>query len=79
MAQLDFYVHVIGGTALLLLGLLLLTVQRPYARHILQRLCAVVLSILLLDLTTHIVPNALANFVYRSPLSQDATHKKHFS
>lgn len=66
MNNLHDYLHIVGVAAFIGLSLLSLTLKRPRLKQRVARLIVVVLVVLAVDTATHVVPHALARFMYSS-------------
>lgn len=66
MNNLHDCLHIVGVATLAGLSLLSLPLKRPRLKHSVARLIVVVLAVLAVDMATHVVPNALARFMYSS-------------
>ncbi|MDD1621127.1 MAG: hypothetical protein LUQ11_06565 [Methylococcaceae bacterium] len=62
----DFYVHVIGVALLIGSGLLSLGLEDRRLKHWVSSFFVLVLSLLLADVVLHLLPNAIAGFIYGS-------------
>jgi hypothetical protein len=66
MSSLDRTVHAIGAGLLISLGLLSLRFKDPRLKRIASNLIAAVGGVLLADAVLHLLPNAIAEFIYGS-------------
>ncbi|MCK9635917.1 MAG: hypothetical protein M0R41_06540 [Methylobacter tundripaludum] len=66
MSSLDRTVHAIGAGLLISLGLLSLRLKDPRLKRIASNLITVVGGVLLADAVLHLLPNAIAEFIYGS-------------
>ncbi len=64
MNSLDHAIHVIGAGLLISLGLLSLWLKDKRLKRIVSNLIAVVGGVLLADAVLHLLPNAIAEFIY---------------
>ena len=64
MNSLDHAIHVIGAGLLISLGLLSLWLKDKRLKRIVSNLIAVVAGVLLADAVLHLLPNAIAEFIY---------------
>lgn len=66
MSSLDHAIHVIGAGLLISLGLLSLWLKDKRLKRIASNLFVLVLGVLLADALLHLLPNAIAEFIYGS-------------
>lgn len=66
MNSLDHAIHTAGAGLLISLGLLSLRLKDKRLKRIVSNLITVVLSVLLADALLHVLPNAIAEFIYGS-------------
>lgn len=66
MNSLDHAVHAVGVGLLISLGLLSLWLKDKRLKRIVSNLIALVLGVLLADALLHLLPNAIAEFIYGS-------------
>lgn len=64
MNSLDHAIHVTGSGLLISLGLLSLWLKDKRLKRIVSNLIAVVGGVLLADAVLHLLPNAIAEFIY---------------
>jgi len=64
MNSLDQAVHTLGTG--LLMGMLSLRIENKRLKRIVTRSFVLVLAVLLADAAMHLLPNALAGFIYRT-------------
>lgn len=66
MNSLDQAVHTLGTGLLISLGMLSLLIENKRLKRIVTRSFVLVLAVLLADAAMHLLPNALAGFIYRT-------------
>jgi hypothetical protein len=66
MSSLDRTVHAIGAGLLISLGLLSPWLKDPRLKRMASNLIALVVGVLLADALLHLLPNAIAKFIYGS-------------
>ncbi|WP_333873208.1 hypothetical protein [Methylobacter sp.] len=66
MNSLDRTIHAVGVGLLISLGLLSLWLKDKRLKRIVSNLIALVLGVLLADALLHLLPNAIAEFIYGS-------------
>jgi len=66
MNSLDQAVHTLGTGLLISLGMLSLRIENKRLKRIVTRSFVLVLAVLLADAAMHLLPNALAGFIYRT-------------
>jgi hypothetical protein len=66
MISLDHTVHALGAFLVCSLGLLLLRIENKRLKRIVLNLFVLVLTVLFADALMHLLPNALAGFIYGS-------------
>lgn len=66
MNTLDHTVHTLGALLLISLGVLSLRIENKRLKQIVSNLFVLVLAVLLADALIHLLPNAIASFIYSS-------------
>ncbi|MEQ1620892.1 MAG: hypothetical protein ABL919_05760 [Methylococcales bacterium] len=66
MSTLDHTIHALGALLLISLGVLSLRIEGKRLKRIVTRSFVLVLAVLLADAAMHLLPNALAGFIYRT-------------
>jgi hypothetical protein len=66
MNSLDHTVHLFGAILLISLGLLSLRIEGKRLKRMVSNLFVLVLGVLLADALLHLLPNAIASFIYGS-------------
>lgn len=66
MADVDTCLHLIGAEVLIILGIVILLLDKKTHKRALSIVFAAVLSLMLAHFVSHVLPNRLANFIYSS-------------
>ncbi|MDO9161904.1 MAG: hypothetical protein Q8N35_14260 [Methylococcaceae bacterium] len=66
MNSLDQTIHIVGPLLLISLGALYHWIEGKPLKRLLAGVFVLVLSLLLADATLHLLPNAIAGFIYRT-------------
>ncbi|UOA10236.1 hypothetical protein [Methylobacter sp. S3L5C] len=66
MSNPDYIIHITGAVLLMVLGLLWQRIDSKYLQRMVSNLFVLVLGMLLVDVFVHLLPNTLADFIYRT-------------
>lgn len=66
MISLDGYLHLIGAEVLIILGIVMPLLDDKFHKRALSSVFVLVLGFMLAHFVSHVLPNRLAGFVYRS-------------
>ena len=66
MANIDTYLHILGGELLVILAIVLPYIENKLQKQIASSLFLLLLGLMLAHMTTHLLPNKIASFIYSS-------------